>query len=107
MCLNGIKGSKKDLAIYNAKITGENNVYCIFYADCKFVLGKQAVNCGFYEDVIDRVITQVYCIRPEFQESGPCYLLHESDSTHFSVVDSEFYIGKMGDLDVIPFTLFS
>jgi hypothetical protein len=37
---------------------------------------KNTVNGEFYKEVIKRLIAQVHCVRPEFQESGSWYLLH-------------------------------
>jgi hypothetical protein len=57
-----------------AKIAGENNVDCIFYAKGaihhKFVPEKQSVNGKFYEEVIKRSFVRVHCVRSEFQERG-------------------------------------
>jgi hypothetical protein len=59
----------------NAKVAVGNNVGCILYAKdnipCDFVLKEQTVNSKFYKDLIKRLITRMYCIRPRFQESGP------------------------------------
>jgi hypothetical protein len=64
----------------NAKIMGENNVDCLFYAKGiiphKFVLEKQTVNGKFYAEGIVRLIVRVLHIRPEFQESGFWNLMH-------------------------------
>jgi hypothetical protein len=56
----------------------------------EFVSKKQTVNSKFYKEVIKRLLAQVPRIRPEFQESGSWYLLHENALTHSSGVFSEF-----------------
>jgi hypothetical protein len=66
----------------NAKITDEIDVDCIFYAKCiihhKFMPGKRTVNGKFYNEMIKKLIARVHCIRPEFEENGSWYLLHDS-----------------------------
>jgi hypothetical protein len=57
----------------------------------EFVQEKQTVNGKFYKEVIKRLITQVHCIRPEFQESGSWYLLHDNAPAHSSGFISEFW----------------
>jgi disulfide oxidoreductase YuzD len=76
-----IEVSKKGSDSENAKMAGENNVDCIFYAPViirrKFVLEKQTVNGKFYKAVIKILIIRVHRVRPEFQESGfRCPLHH-------------------------------
>jgi hypothetical protein len=93
MCLNGIKETKSSES-ENSKIVGENNVDCIF--DAKYISNygylpeKQTVNAKFYKEVIKSLITQVHCIRPEFQESGLWYLLHDNAPAHSLGVVSKF-----------------
>jgi hypothetical protein len=60
----------------------------------EFVPGKQTVNSKFYKEVIKRLITRV-CVRPEFQESGSWYLLHDNAPEHSSGAVSEF-LAKRG-----------
>jgi hypothetical protein len=61
----------------------------------EFLLEKQNVNGKFYQEVIKRLIARVQCVRPEFQESGPWYLLHDNAPAHSSGVVSEF-LAKLG-----------
>jgi hypothetical protein len=90
VCLNGIQGSKKGSVSENTKIAGENNVDCILYAKGiihkKFVTEKQTVTINF----MMRFIAGVHCIRPEFQESGSWYLMHDKELAHSLGVLSEF-----------------
>jgi hypothetical protein len=51
---------------------------------------KQTANGKFYKDVIKRWNAQVHRIRPEFQESGSWYLLHDNALAHSSGVVSKF-----------------
>jgi hypothetical protein len=39
---------------------------------------KQSVNFKLYKEVIKRLIARVHRFRPEFQENGSWYLLHDS-----------------------------
>jgi hypothetical protein len=55
-----------------------------------FVMEKQTVDGKFYKEVIKRLIAQVHRVRPEFQESGSWYLLHDNALAHSSGVVSEF-----------------
>jgi hypothetical protein len=68
-----------------------------------FVLEKQIVNGKFYKEMIKRLIAGVYCIRPEFQESGSWYLLHDNAGTFFRCCLHVF--GQTRDPRVIPSTL--
>jgi hypothetical protein len=52
--------------------------------------GKQTVNDKFYKQVIKKLIAQVHRVRPEFQESGSWYLLHDNAPVHSSRFVSEF-----------------
>jgi hypothetical protein len=61
----------------------------------KFVQEKQTVNGKFYKGVIKRLIPQVHHVRPESQESGSQYLLHDSAQAHSSGFFSEF-LAKRG-----------
>jgi hypothetical protein len=56
---------------------------------------KQTVNGKFHEEVIKRLVTQVCCVRPEFQESWTWYLLHDSAPAHSLGFASEF-LAKRG-----------
>jgi hypothetical protein len=60
----------------NAKIVSENNIDCFFYAKGiihhKFVVEKQTANGKFYKEVIERLITRIHRVRPEFQERVSC-----------------------------------
>jgi hypothetical protein len=40
--------------------------------------------------VIKRLVARIQCVRPEFQESGSWYLLHDNAPAHSSGTDSEF-----------------
>jgi hypothetical protein len=44
----------------------------------EFVPEKQALKGNFYKEVIKKLIARVHRVRPEFQESGPWYLLHDN-----------------------------
>jgi hypothetical protein len=54
----------------NAKLLGENNCDCSFYAKgiiCqKFMLKKLILTSKFYKEIIMRLISQVHPFRPEF-----------------------------------------
>jgi hypothetical protein len=56
---------------------------------------KQTVSGKFYKEVIKRLIAQVHCVRPEFQEGGSWYLLLNNARVHSSGVVSEF-LAKQG-----------
>jgi hypothetical protein len=53
---------------------------------------RQTVNCEFYKEVIKRLSARVHCVKPEFQESGSWYLLHDNASAHFSGIFFEFLV---------------
>jgi transposase len=55
----------------------------------EFVPEKQTVNGKFYKDVIKKLIARVHHVRPEFQESGSWYLLHDNAPAHSSGLVSE------------------
>jgi hypothetical protein len=61
----------------------------------EFVLEKQTVKYKFYTEVIKTLIAPVHRVRPEFQESGSRYLLHENAAAHSLGVVSEF-LAKYG-----------
>jgi hypothetical protein len=61
----------------------------------EFVPEKQIVNGKFYQNMIKRLIARVHRVRPEFQESGPRYFLHDNAPAHSSGVVSEF-LAKRG-----------
>jgi hypothetical protein len=52
---------------------------------------KQTANIQFYEEVNNRLITGVHCVRPEFQESWSWYLLNVSAPAHFLGIVYEFW----------------
>jgi histone-lysine N-methyltransferase SETMAR len=83
----------------NAKIAGENNFDCIFYAKDiiyrEFVPEKQTVNGKFYKEATKGLITRVDRVKPEFQFSGSWHLLHDNAPAHSSGVFSEF-LAKRG-----------
>jgi hypothetical protein len=56
---------------------------------------KQIVNGECYKEVIKRFIARVHRVRPEFQESGSWYLLHDSAPAQSSGVVPEF-LAKRG-----------
>jgi hypothetical protein len=56
----------------------------------EFVKEKQVVNGKFYKEVIKRSMVRVHRVRPEFQESGSWYFLHDSGPAHSSGGVSEF-----------------
>jgi hypothetical protein len=88
MCLNSIK-SRKKLRKLECKIR-----WCIFDAKGiiyqEFVPEKQTVKDKYYKEVIKRFIARVHRARPEFEESGSWYLLHDKVLAHSSGVFSEF-----------------
>jgi hypothetical protein len=53
---------------------------------------KQTVNGKFYKEVIKRLIARVHCVRPEFQENGSWYLLHDNAPAHSSGVVSKILV---------------
>jgi transposase len=55
---------------------------------------KQTVYGKFYEKVIKRLVARVHHIRPEFQESGSWYLLHDNALVHSSGTVSEFLVRR-------------
>jgi hypothetical protein len=55
----------------------------------EFVPDKQTVKGEFYEDVTKGLIVLMHRVRPEFQESGSWYLLHDNAPVHSSGVVSE------------------
>jgi hypothetical protein len=58
----------------------------------EFVPEDQTVNGKFYKEIIKRLIDR---FRPEFQESGSWYLLHDNAPGHSSGVVSDF-LAKRG-----------
>jgi hypothetical protein len=56
----------------------------------EFVPEKQTVNGKFYKEVMKRLIARVYRVRPEFQENGSWFLLHDNAPAHSSRALSEF-----------------
>jgi hypothetical protein len=56
----------------------------------EFVPEKEIVNGKFYKEVIMRLNAQVHHVRPEFQEGGSLYLLHDNAQAHSSGVVSKF-----------------
>jgi hypothetical protein len=61
----------------------------------KLVLEKQTVNGKFYKEVIKRLIARVHGVRPEFQESGSWYLLHDNARAYSSGMVAKF-LAKRG-----------
>jgi histone-lysine N-methyltransferase SETMAR len=61
----------------------------------EFVPEKQTVNSKFYKEVIKRLIAPFHRFRPEYQESGSWYALHNIAPAHTSGVVSEF-LSKRG-----------
>jgi hypothetical protein len=61
----------------------------------EFVPEKQTANGKFHKEVIEGLIARVHRVRPEFQESGSWYLLHDDAPAHSSGVVSEF-LAKRG-----------
>jgi hypothetical protein len=61
----------------------------------EFVHKQQTVNGKYYKNVIKRLIAQVHHLRPEFQESGSWYLLHDNALAHSLGIVSEF-LAKRG-----------
>jgi hypothetical protein len=64
------KSFKSSSESENAKISGENNVDCIFMPE------KQTVNGKFYKQLFKRLFARVHRVGPEFKKSGSWYLLH-------------------------------
>jgi hypothetical protein len=75
------------------KLRVKTMLTAFFYAEGiihhEFVPEKQIVNGKLYKEVIKKLITRVYCVRPEFQESGSWYLLHDNAPAHSSGIVSE------------------
>jgi hypothetical protein len=69
----------------------------------EFVPRKQIVNDKFRKEVSKRLLARVHRVRPEFQESGTWYLLHDNALAHSSGFVSEF--GEMRDPRAIISTL--
>jgi transposase len=61
----------------------------------EFVQLEQTVNGKFHKEVIKRLIARVHRVRPEFQESGSWYLLHDNAPAHSSGAVSE-YLAQRG-----------
>jgi hypothetical protein len=61
----------------------------------EFLQEQQIVNGKYNKEVFKRLITQVHRLRPEFQESGSWYLLHDNAQAHSSGVVSR-YLTKRG-----------
>jgi hypothetical protein len=78
-------------------------VYAKVIIHHKFVLEKQIVNGKFYEEVIKRLISQVHCVRPEFQEGRSRYLLQNNALAHIPGVVSRVF-GETRD-PLYPITL--
>jgi hypothetical protein len=57
-----------------------------------FVPEKQTVNGKFYKEAIKRLIALVHYVRPEFQESGSWYLLHDNAWAHPLGIVSELLV---------------
>jgi histone-lysine N-methyltransferase SETMAR len=85
----------KETESENAKIADENNIYCIFYdkgiIHHEFVPEKRTVNGKLYKEATKRLIVRVHRVRPEFQECGSWYLLHDITPAHSSGFVSEFF----------------
>jgi hypothetical protein len=60
----------------------------------EFVPQKQTVNGKFYKEVIKGLIARVHRVKPEFQESGPQYLLHDNALAHSLGFFSEFLVKR-------------
>jgi histone-lysine N-methyltransferase SETMAR len=65
------------------------------YHSSQICAGKNIVNGNFYKEVIKRSIARVHRVRPKFQESGSCCLLHDNAPAHSSGVVSKF-LAKRG-----------
>jgi hypothetical protein len=57
----------------------------------EFVPEKRTVNLKFYKEAIKGLSARVHHVRPEFQESGPWYLLHDNALAHSSGGVSELF----------------
>jgi transposase len=55
---------------------------------------KPTVKGKFYKEVINRLFARVHGVRPEFQESGSWYLLHDNAPAHSSGAVSEFLTNR-------------
>jgi hypothetical protein len=69
----------------------------------EFVLEKETVSGKFYKEVMKRLITRVHSVRPEFQENGSWFLLHDTAPAHYPSTVSEFLAKQR--IRVIPSTL--
>jgi hypothetical protein len=56
---------------------------------------KQTVNGKLLKEVMKRLIARVHRVRPEFQENGPRFLLHDTAPVHASSIVSKF-LAKRG-----------
>jgi hypothetical protein len=83
----------------SAKIAVEKMLTAFFDAKItihhEFVPEKQILNGKFCKEVIKRLIAPVHRVRPEFQESGSWYLVHDNAPAHSSGVVSEL-LAKRG-----------
>jgi hypothetical protein len=52
--------------------------YAKYIIHHKLVPEKHTVNGKYHEEMIKGLVAQVHRIRPEFQENGPWYLLHDN-----------------------------
>jgi hypothetical protein len=52
---------------------------------------KQTVNGKFYKKMVKTAIARIYRFRPEFQERGSWYLLHDNAQAHSSGAVSGFW----------------
>jgi hypothetical protein len=56
----------------------------------EFLPEKQTVNGKFHKELIKRLVSRVHRVRPEFQESGFWYLLHDNAQAYSSGLASSF-----------------
>jgi hypothetical protein len=56
----------------------------------KCLAEDQTLSVRMLEEMIKRLLARVHRVRPEFQESGSWYLLHDNEPAHYSGVISEF-----------------
>jgi hypothetical protein len=69
--------------------------YVKFIIHYEFVPEEQTVNGTFYKEEMKRLIARVHRVRPDFQENGSWFLLHDNAPAHSSSVFSEF-LAKLG-----------
>jgi hypothetical protein len=55
-----------------------------------FVPPGRAVNKGYYAEVLSRLVQRIRRVRPQFQERGSWFLLHDYARTHTAISVKQF-----------------